>query len=603
VDLTIPAPGGGVAVDQVPLLPGLTVVPSGDREYPYETAAVEVDLSTLPEPMRGTGKKTIQVEGVGYHLIGRMKDSASKEDEDRRRARIKADSEFAARVLTPKGIPGLTEQEDRGEYSDEEACGQTGIEASQEDELRGLRGMKVRQLDTGQEYPIQPTSGRDVRLTIDVALEARVQAAMSKDLGLAVAQTWQYLPGQPNPTLPVGTALNGAAVVLEVDSGDILAMVSTPSIPRRLLKDDPGAVFDDPVNAELDVPWINRAISRPYPPGSIAKALILNGAVKLGKHSLDTLITCTGHLFPDKPNMFRCWIYKQHEGHTHSETLGPLSAPQALMVSCNIYFFTLGQKLGPEGIVATYSMFGLGQPMNLGLGAREEFQGFLGSDDQGQPRPASMPSGISIQDAIQMGIGQGPVAWTPLHAADAYATIARGGVRIRPHLVNDARSPETEDLGLDPRAVKEAMKGLWNSVNEDPGTGNHLTMPDQRHVPHFNIPGIEVWGKTGTATAPTIMVKPTRKDRSGAEVPDPMWDRGIEGSVIAEQSADYHPQAGRRVLRWGDHSWFVVLVGHKSDQRPLYAIAVMMEYAGSGGKVSGPIVNQIIHALMAEGYL
>jgi cell division protein FtsI/penicillin-binding protein 2 len=75
--------------------------------------------------------------------------------------------------------------------------------------------------------------------------------------------------------------------------------------------------------------------------------------------------------------------------------------------------------------------------------------------------------------------------------------------------------------------------------------------------------------------------------------------------VIAEASKDptFSLPAGTRALRWGDHSWFVVLVGTKAENRPRYAIAVMMEYSGSGGKVSGPIVNQIIHALIAEGYL
>src|SRR5262249_51256597 len=145
----------------------------------------------------------------------------------------------------------------------------------------------------------------------------------------------------------------------------------------------PDYIFEDLVNREVDMPWINRAIARPYPPGSIAKAMILNGAVKFGKHNLDTTIDCTGHLFPDKPNMFRCWIYKQFGGQTHTQQLQhTLSAPEALMVSCNIYFFTMGQKLGAKGVTDTYQMFGLGQPMDIGLdreGAPPTvFMGYLG---------------------------------------------------------------------------------------------------------------------------------------------------------------------------------------------------------------------------------
>ena len=150
------------------------------------------------------------------------------------------------------------------------------------------------------------------------------------------------------------------------------------------------------------------------------------------------------------------------------------------------------------------------------------------------------------------------------------------------------------------------MQGLWNSINEDLGTGNHLSI-DGKHVPHFNAPGVMVWGKTGTATAPTIYVRETRTDpATGKKVLDPLWAKGVESAAIAatlKDTPDFKLPAGTRALRWGDHSWFVVLVGTKAEGRPRYAIAVMMEYAGSGGKVSGPIVNQIIHALIAEGYL
>jgi cell division protein FtsI/penicillin-binding protein 2 len=182
-----------------------------------------------------------------------------------------------------------------------------------------------------------------------------------------------------------------------------------------------------------------------------------------------------------------------------------------------------------------------------------------------------------------MGIGQGPVDWTPLHAADAYATLARGGVRLRPRIVDDGSPPQALDLGLDPAAVREALHGLSESVNDTRGTGHHVTIAGVKH-PFFTNPAVRVWGKTGTATAPRIFAK--------------------EGSPLyAIAQPDPDAPAGYRVLRQGDHSWFVVLVGRSGEERPLYAIAVMMEYAGSGGKVSGPIVNQIIEALIAEKYL
>ena len=111
------------------------------------------------------------------------------------------------------------------------------------------------------------------------------------------------------------------------------------------------------------------------------------------------------------------------------------------------------------------------------------------------------------QVAIQMGIGQGPVDWTPLHAADAYATIARGGARMRPRIVDDGSAPQVMDLGLDPGAVREALHGLSESVNDTRGTGHHVTIGGVQHR-FFTNSAVRVWGKTGTATAPTLKTKP-----------------------------------------------------------------------------------------------
>jgi penicillin-binding protein 2 len=572
-DLAVPGPGGESAARTIPLLPGLAVVNAGDREYPLDTIAVDVDFSTLPPFLGREGRGAITVEGVAYHILGRMKPSAQAEDNARRRRRIDAEESFRQRVLTPQGM-GLLSPLDRGEYTDDDPAGLGGIEASQEDQLRGLRGLKVVQLESGDTRIIDPQPGADVHLTLDAVLQARVQAAMSPEMGLAIAQPWQH-EGQPeNPTVPDGTHLNGAAVIIEIDSGDILALVSTPSVPRSILKDDGARFFQDPYNREVDLPWLNRAIARPYPPGSIAKALVLNGAVKFGKLNLASPISCTGHLFPGKPDQYRCWIYKAHGGQTHDGYFGHAPvAHEALMVSCNIFFFTLGQRLGPDGINQTFSMFGLGEPWNLGLGI--EHAGGIGTAGDGR--------GISGFDAIQVGIGQGPIAWTPLHAADAYATIARGGRRIHARIIDDGRPPGVVDIGLDPAAVRETLLGLSESINERPGTGHHVTIAGVQY-PNITAPGVQVWGKTGTAAAPPIAVGPD----------SPLYD-------LAIPDPDLRP--GFRVLRRGDHSWFVVLVGRAGENRPLYAIAVMMEYAGSGGKVSGPIVNQLIYALKTEGYL
>lgn len=449
------------------------------------------------------------------------------------------------------GIGGL----DRGEYRAGDSVGRGGIEESREVELRGLRGVVTTRMDTGERTAAPAIPGRDVTLTIDAQLQARVQAVLDPALGLALAQPWH---GDENPTVPVGTPLNGAVVVLDVDTGDILSMVSTPTYTRARLREDAEALFRDPVDAA----WLNRCVARPYPPGSIVKAIVLVGAVTRGNFRLAQRIECTGHLLPGKPDQYRCWIYKRF-GTTHSSTLGHgLSATEALTVSCNIFFYTLGQRLGPDGIRWVYKTFGLGTPFNLGIG--QEFEGFLGINGD--------EASLQIGDSIFMGMGQGPVAWTPLHAAQAYATLARSGVVIPPRIVAGPTAAPVE-LDLDQDAIAEALAGLDGSVNASNGTGHSIAFGDKREN-IFDVPGVKVWGKTGTAEAPDISMDP---DGEGPALPV--------------------------TLRQGDHSWFVVMAAPEGEARPRYVVAILMEYAGSGGKVSGPIANQVLHALRAEGYL
>lgn len=516
-------------------LPGVSVYDAGLREYPFETMTVEVPLRSMPLPLRSEGSKSVVVRGVGTHVLGWMRDDVHAEDVARR----------------PRFDP-QTGAIDRGFYdAQRDRIGHTGIEASQEDRLRGLRGVRLRHLDTGEVETTEPSPGEDVRLTIDIALQARVQAAMSPELGLTLAQPWH-----DNPDVPDGARLNGAAVVLDLASGEILALVTTPSFTRHEIRDDPRSIFLDRIN----MPWIDRATEAIYPPGSVVKAMILVGAIQQGVHRLDKHIECTGHLLPGRTDLYRCWIYKRF-GQTHSGAhAGGLSGQEALAVSCNIYFYTLGRALGPKGIERLYREYGLGETFGLGIGP--EAPGVIGSLGSGAINPS---------DAILMGMGQGPVAWTPLHAADAMATLARGGLRLSPRIVAD-EAPRATDLRLDPSAVREAMRGLWRSVNDPIGTGTRLTFDGRRDL-IFNAPGVDVWGKTGTADAPPLVV-------------DPDGDGPMEPMVV----------------RSGDHSWFVVLAGPKGKD-PRYVISVMMEYGGSGGKVSGPIANQIVHALVAEGYL
>ncbi|MHC4947582.1 MAG: penicillin-binding transpeptidase domain-containing protein [Planctomycetota bacterium] len=531
-------------------LPGMVEVRSSRRRsYPWTTIRVVVDRSRFPTRIRADEPIEVTVDGVADHLLGAMRDDVWAEDIARR-----------------PFIDAETGDVDLGGYRPGDSVGARGVERSCEHLLRGQRGVVLERRGTGQTRRLEPVPGRDLRLTIDILLQARVQALFAPEVGLSVVQPWQR-----NGRLPVGRVLNGAAVVMDVETGEVLALVSAPTISA-------GRALDEEAR-RLAGPWLNRPVEVAYPPGSILKPLVLAAAATEGEHGLGDTIECTGHYFPDVRNAARCWIYREKwDFRTH----GPQMPTEALAHSCNIFFYTLADRLGMKRLSAWLRRFGLGAPLDTGLLV-------AGEDAEGRP-VALQEVGGDVPDAavvdelrrqgqlrfssIILGIGQGPVTWTPLHAANAYATLARGGtIRDATLLLDDGpgRRPRRDDLALDPRLVETALAGLRGAVSEG-GTGHHIThLDDGTREPIITATGVDVWAKTGTAQAPAI-------------------DLDGDGAIDPETEAGF------------DHAWFVGLVG-PAGGRPLFSIAVIVEYGGSGGRTAGPIANQVIHALQEEKYL
>jgi penicillin-binding protein 2 len=543
-----------VAAGEMPTFPGLRVLDSGRREYPLESIQVQLDRTVFPPPLRSDTPATVTVTGADTHIVGWLRDQVQAQHIEARTARREARGETGP---------------DRGAYFPGDSVGEWGAETGAEDSLRGLRGLLTRHLDTGEVETLPADPGGDVQLTIDISLQARLHALFNPNLGLTVVQPWHKpapRPDAPAPQyaeLPIGTPLNGAIVVIDVATGDILSLVSHPTFERSTLANNSAAIWKD----ELNQPFLNRAITKSYQPGSIVKPLILAGAATMAKVGTTEQIECTGHFFADKPLLYRCWIYKQF-----SSTHGPLDGAEAIQHSCNIYFFELGRRLTPRGISEWYHRFGIGLPRS------DSWHLGIGKDTDEFPGIVKDPARATLDEAILMGIGQGPIAWTPLHAADAYATLARsatggsGAGRIVPRIRADL-PPRRQDLALDRSAVELALQGLRWSAEKEGGTTHRITysMPDGTRLSEriFNIPGITVWAKSGTAD-----VAPFKADFN---------DDG--------QSQDFD----------GDHAWCVFLCGDK--ETPRYAVSVVIDHGGSGGRVAGPVANQVIHALIAEGYL
>ncbi len=544
-------------------LPGMfEVQDSRQRAYPWQAADVHVDRSTLPAALRRAAPLTIRAAGIADHILGSVREGARFEDIAQRPFY----EESARRV----DLGGYRATGDR--------VGVLGIERSMERVLRGTRGRVVERRDSDVVNRTEPRPGADVQLTIDIMLQARIQALLAPELGLTRVQAWHR-----NEKLAQGTPLNAAAVVIEVETGEVLAMVSMPTLAMGREQPDEWIA--------VNTPWINRPIEATYPPGSIIKPLVLTAAIMEDAHSLYEPIACTGWFFEHSPHTARCWIYReQYNMQTH----GSLVADEAIARSCNIFFETLADRLGMQRLNAWLSSFGLGQTLDVGLLAQRAQTAesgeievtFVGEASGRVPDPQETERLLGEPDArfrtVIGGIGQGEVTWTPLQAANAYAQLARGAVgggRDATILMDDRRQHTPRDeTPLPSELVQMALEGLRQSVMEPFGTGNHITYEDLSREPIINATGVTVWAKTGTAQAPPWY----RTDTNG------------DGEV---NSRDQNPVAGV------DHAWFVGLVGPAGSRVPMYSIAVIVEYGGSGGRVAGPIANQIIRTLQAEGYL
>ena len=283
-------------------------------------------------------------------------------------------------------------------------------------------------------------------------------------------------------------------------------------------------------------------------------------------------------------------------------THGDLHAAEALGRSCNIYFYTLADGLGLLDFSERLGRFGLGQRLDVGLmrwhtAVKRDKHGNVLDGEDGAPDTIKFQTGESagtlpeqkhIDRAkkeqylhslrVIVGIGQGPITWSPVQAANAYAQLARGGtVRDATLIRNDQRErPRRDDLVIPSAVRREALEGLRASVEERWGTGYRIKMPDDSSHPIINVEGVTCYMKTGTAQAPALRLEDTNGD---GEI-----DSDDEGITDL------------------DHAWVVGLVGPEGE-RPTHAIAVIVEYGGSGGRTAGPIANEIIRALQFEGIL
>jgi len=525
-----------------PVLPGLSVQPAKQRVYPWRERQVRVDMAQMPPPLREEGMREFAIAGVANHVVGRMRDVWAEDVDPSRGGRP---------YRRPDGSIDL------GGYLPGDRIGSRGIEAAAERRLRGKRGRITRHRITKAERVTEPEHGPDVRITLDIRLQARIQALLDPRVGLTKVQPWHQ-----NKDLPPGTPLNASVTVLDVQTAEVLAMVSSPASARPA--PDPQALpaWPDPA----DNPAINRPIGAIYPPGSTLKPIVYALAAGRGAIAPGQVVACEGHYLPNRPTIYRCWIFKNY--HT---THGPLDPVEAIARSCNIYFYACGDRLGAERLVEGLGNLGFGRSAELGLPG--ESPGIL-------PRLAggNAPGrALSRGNAIQMGIGQGPIAVTPMQVAAAHAALSRDGVYRSPILIpGRADKQRIASLEIGAPIIERALDGMYASANEDFGTGHHITYDRAGRQPILTVDDVICHAKTGTAQAPI------------------QFDDANGNGRLDE---------GEPVIRKGAHAWYVCHAQKPGDRRPRYVIVTLVEYGGSGGRVAGPVTNQVLRVLKEEGYL
>ena len=492
--------------------------------------------------------------------------------------RVYPQNEVAAHIV---GYVGAMSERQHRELIDDgylpyERVGRAGIEGLFEAELHGEPGRTKLEVDRRDRVQriladVPPEPGHDIVLSIDAELQAAVESYLRQGL-IAARKTVSEDSGFFYP------ALTGAAVVMDVRNGDVLAMVSHPTydpswMVEGLTVAEYRSVFENPYSPGA---LNNLAVQGTYSPGSVFKPVTALAGLEAGLISPRASYHDIGYYrIPDERGCTgRCTFFNSDRA-----ALGTLDLSGALTRSSDAYFYKVSDDLywidGPEqwAIQNMARSLGLGAPTGVQLPF--EKTGRVPDGDVKKTlfelspeayNPYNEPSRWFPGDNINTGIGQGLVAVTPMQLANAYATLANGGTRFSPNIVEAVVSREAETFGeavltFEPRVLdvvdfpegsSVVREGLSNVTN------SRLRGTAARAFEGYDHAGYPVSGKTGTAQAQGLNAVLRRKKEDTA-----------------------------------------VFVAWAPTHDPRYAVVVVMEEAGYGGEAAAPVARRIIEAVRA----
>ena len=395
-------------------------------------------------------------------------------------------------------------------------------------------------LERSMDYKLQGKSGT---VKLEVNAYGRVMKEIERD------------PGEQGDslTLTVDSRLqkaayeafgnhSGAAVVLDVRTGEILAMVSTPAFDPNLFTNGISyKQWNELLNNERS-PLIDKAVSGQYSPGSTFKIVVALAALEAGIIDADTRFYCAGST--EIGNIrFHCW---NHYGH------GSLNVVEALKYSCDIFFYEAALRVGVDKIREMALKLGLGEVLNVGLD--NEKGGLIPSKSW---KKAKYGTQWAPGDSANTGIGQGYVLVTPMQLVTMLARVVNGGYAVTPTFIKPSKKEleQIKRLKITRRHIELVKEGMYEVVNGAGGTAKKAK---------FNLDGVRMGGKTGTTQVRRISIKERRT------------------GVIRDE---YLPWKLR------NHAWFM---GFTPVDNPRYAVAVIVEHGSSGSGVAAPIASKIL---------
>jgi penicillin-binding protein 2 len=396
-------------------------------------------------------------------------------------------------------------------YEQGDVVGKQGIEREYNDILMGVDGQRQVVVDNrGKERNLigmkEAVAGKNLKLTIDLDLQSVAELAMENR--------------------------RGAVVALDPRTGEVLAMVSRPAYdPNRFAGRIRTADWKEILN-NPDKPMLNRVIQAQLAPGSTFKPLMALAGLETGIIDENFTVHCGGGA-SFYGRYFRCHLKGGH---------GTVNLHKAIAQSCDVYFYTVGNKLGIDNIAKYAEMAGLGE--KTGIDLPHEAEGVVPSSKW---KIRNFRQKWYAGETISVSIGQGALTVTPLQLARAIGGVATGGVWQRPHLIMDPSKGDSGKRGaVNLDNIVQVINGMYAVVNEG-GTGVRA-----------RLPGLEVCGKTGTAQlASNDMLKGTALGRT-----------------------------------MKDNAWFV---GFAPRQSPEIVVVALFE-GGEHGQFAAPIVSDVIKA-------